>query len=102
MRDRDVTMEVETLQVESFKDAPDLGYFFTTAGVLKLSAEAGASRSAPGSARAVAVADKYGVLAYTDQKGASQPALTLAEAGPHLLGSHGLNIRLAPHAQAST
>ena len=62
-------MEVEANYVDS-QDAAELGFFFTTAAVLRFSSAPADAPRAPGSAQAVAVADRYGVLAFSDQNGA--------------------------------
>ena len=61
-------MEVEAEFADSL-DAAELGFFFATAAVLRFSSPAGGDCKAPGSSQAVALADRYGVLAFNDQHG---------------------------------
>jgi hypothetical protein len=60
------------------EDASELGYFFETAGAIKFS---DAAFESPGFASTVVVADRYGVVVYSDLQGdlVVQPAINAAQ-----------------------
>lgn len=51
------------------EEAPALGFFFKGAGVIKFSQDA--EGEVPGSSQTVVVADRFGVVIFSDLKGAS-------------------------------
>jgi hypothetical protein len=66
--------EVGAVEAEGF------GFFWKTAGAARFSDE---GAPAPGFASAVAVADKFGVVIYSDLKGKFQPTSTLPSPAWH-------------------